>query len=79
MQLVMESDYAKWVYFKNEGGHLVLRIKEEFKAINVRVKELHEMTKQQKQFEYERKSKHRTEQRSTQSGVAERNPIPLRF
>ena len=79
MQLVMESDYAKWVYFKNEGGHLVLRIKDEFKAINVRVKELHEMTKQQKQFEYERKSKHRTEQRSTQSGVAERNPIPLRF
>ena len=61
-QRVLDSDYAQWVYFKESNGHMVCQIKDEYKPQIVRIRDLHEMTKQQNRFEYERKAERSIEQ-----------------
>ena len=56
-QLVLNSDYAQWVYFKERSGHVVCQIKDEYKPVNVRIKEIQEITNTQKLFEHEYKTK----------------------
>lgn len=61
-QIVLDSDYSQWLYFTNRNGHMVCQVKEQYKPRNVRMTELQEMTKQQIQFEYERKAERSIEQ-----------------
>lgn len=60
--MVLASDYAQWLRFDERNGHLVCVIKDEYKPLNVRIEELHNITKQQTQFEYERKAERSIEQ-----------------
>lgn len=62
MEMVASTDFSKWLYFVNRGGHMVCQIKDRYKPRNVRQKDLQELTKQQKQFEYERKAERSIEQ-----------------
>ena len=62
MMMVLNSDYCKWLYFEEHKGKIICKVFKEYKPVTVRENELKEMRKQQKQFEYDYKAKHRTKQ-----------------
>ena len=56
-QRVRETGLAQYVYFRESTGHVVMQIRDEYKPRNVRIKELDILTRQQKQYEYDYKTK----------------------
>ena len=64
MQMILNSDYKQWLYFETRKGKIVCEIKNEYRPKIIQIRELHELREQQKLYDYECKSKHRTEQRA---------------
>ena len=57
MQMILDSEYKQWLYFKEYRGKIVCKVKNEYKPKNIRIKELHEIREHQKLYEYEYRSK----------------------
>ncbi|MBQ4394394.1 MAG: hypothetical protein II825_03765 [Paludibacteraceae bacterium] len=53
MQMVLDSDYKQWLYFKEYKGKIVCKVKNEYKPMNIRISKLSELSEQQKLKEYE--------------------------
>lgn len=59
MQMVLESGYSEWLYFKVKQGMVICKVKDIYKPKTMRRIELQELSDYQKQSEYEFSNKHR--------------------